>query len=97
MTIYRDNQFPSHYHDKLFHVLFGLTHTSEPYEHGKRVQIFHLEGQGQETSVEFEDFAVWEFDGGFPHNPVDITEGPDGSLYVTDIFQEKIFRIYYEP
>jgi glucose/arabinose dehydrogenase len=29
-------------------------------------------------------------------NPLDVTEGPDGSLFLSDIFQGRIFRISYE-
>jgi len=97
MHIYRGDQFPPQYHGKLFHVLFGFTYSEGPNPNGKRVQMVNITGEGQNTEVSFEDFAVWKFDDGFPNNPVDITEGPDGSLFVTDIFQGKIFRISYRP
>jgi glucose/arabinose dehydrogenase len=97
MHIYRGDQFPSEYHGQLFQVLFGFTASTTPNENGKRVQVVDISGEGQDIEVTFEDFAVWEFNDGFPNNPVDITEGPDGSLYVTDIFQGKIFRISYQP
>jgi glucose/arabinose dehydrogenase len=96
MHRYKGNQFPAEYHGKLFQVLFGFTYSETPNPEGKRVQVVNIDGEGQDTEVSFEDFAVWNFDGGFPNNPVDITEGPDGSLYVGDIFQGKIFRISYE-
>lgn len=96
MHLYKGDQFPEEYQGKLFQVLFGFTASSTPNENGKRVQIVDIEGAGQETEVAFNDFAVWQFNDGFPNNPVDITEGPDGSLYVTDIFQGKIFRITYQ-
>lgn len=91
---YQGDQFPAEYQGKLFQVLFGWTYTEGPNPAGKRVQVLHLEGQGQQTTVEVEDFAVYEFEG--IGNPVDITEGPDGSLYISDIFKGKIFRIRYE-
>lgn len=96
MHIYQGNQFPEEYHGKLFQVLFGFTYSEGPNPNGKRVQAVTLNGEGQSTEAVFEDFAVWDFDG-FPNNPVDVTEGPDGSLYVGDIFQGKIFRIRYQP
>lgn len=96
MHFYKGDQFPSEYQNKLFQVLFGFTASTTPNANGKRVQIVNIEGEGQDTEVSFEDFAVWEFNDGFPNNPVDITEGPDGSLYIGDIFQNKIFRIRYE-
>ena len=97
MHIYRGDQYPQQYRGKLFHVLFGFTYSEGPNPNGKRVQMVNISGEGQETEVSFEDFAVWEFNNGFPNNPVDVTEGPDGSLYITDIFQGKIFRISYQP
>lgn len=96
MHRYKGSQFPPEYHGKLFQVLFGFTFSETPNAEGKRVQTVNISGEGQDTNVSFEDFAVWNFNGGFPHNPVDITEGPDGSLYIGDIFQGKIFRISYE-
>lgn len=96
LHIYRGEQFPQQYQGQLFQVLFGYTYTEGPNVNGKRVQTVEINGEGQDTEVTFEDFAVWKFDDEFPNNPVDITEGPDGSLYVTDIFQNTIFRISYQ-
>lgn len=95
MHIYKGDQFPEMYRGKLFQVLFGYTYSEGPNANGKRIQVLELSGEGQDLSVDFDDFAVWEFDGEFPNNPVDLAEGPDGSLYVTDIFQGKIFKISY--
>ncbi|MFU8813473.1 MAG: PQQ-dependent sugar dehydrogenase [Balneolaceae bacterium] len=92
----RGSQFPAAYRNKVYQVLFGFTFSSGPNTNGKRVQIAELSGQGQNTTVTFTDFAVWQFEG-TPNNPVDIAEGPDGSLYVSDIFQGKIFRIRHAP
>ena len=98
MHFYQGTQFPEEYHGKLFQVLFGRTYTNQFDDdtNAKRVQVVHLTGEGFETETEFEDFAVFQF-GNVKNNPLDITEGPDGSLYVTDIFQGKIFRIRYAP
>ncbi len=43
------------------------------------------------TPTTFEDFAVYDFPG--IGNPLDVTEGPDGSLFLNDIFQGRIFKI----
>lgn len=98
MQIYQGTQFPEKYHGKLFQVLFDRTHTSEFGDDtkAKRVQVVHLNGEGLETQTDFEDFAVFRF-GNKINNPLDVTEGPDGSLYVSDIFQGKVFRIRYDP
>lgn len=97
MLTYEGTQFPSEYRGKLFQVLFGYTYSEGPNVNGKRIQVVDLNGSGQDTDPVFKDFAVWNFDEQSPNNPVDIAEGPDGSLYVGDIFQNKIFRIRYQP
>lgn len=98
MHFYKGDQFPQKYRGKLFQVLFGRTHETEFNDDtkAKRVQVVHLTGEGLNTEAEFEDFAVFRF-GNIINNPLGITEGPDGSLYVSDIFQGKVFRIRYEP
>ncbi|MFO7848024.1 MAG: PQQ-dependent sugar dehydrogenase [Balneolaceae bacterium] len=96
MLFYEGDQFPTEFRGKLFHVLFGYTYSEGPNSNGKRVQVLDLSGEGEDLSIDFNDFAVWEFDEEFPNNPVDIAEGPDGSLYVSDIFQGKIYKISYE-
>jgi len=95
MLTYNAQQFPDEYRGQLFHVLFGYTFSEGPNVNGKRIQVVRLEGSGNNTSAEFKDFAVWDFNDEAPNNPVDIAVGPDGSLYVGDIFQNKIFRISY--
>ncbi len=89
MTIYDGTQFPERFRGKLFLVLFGFTFTDGPSDRAKRVQLVDLET----TPPSFEDFAVYEFPG--IGNPLDIVQGPDGSLFLSDIFQGRIFRISY--
>ena len=89
MLFYRGTQFPAAYRGKLFLVLFGPTFTQGPNPIGKRVQVVDV----NTTPPTFEDFAVYTFTG--TGNPLDIAEGPDGSLYLTDIFQGRIFRIWF--
>jgi len=95
LHIYRGDQFPEQYRGKLFQVLFGFTFSEGSNPNGKRLQLVELQGSGQQTETEFIDFAVWNFEG-VPSNPVDVAESPDGSLFITDIFQGKIFRIRYQ-
>jgi quinoprotein glucose dehydrogenase len=95
MLTYKGTQFPDQYRGKIFHVLFGYTYSEGPNVNGKRIQVVSLDGSGSETEAVFEDFAVWNFDDQSPINPVDITEGPGGSLYVGDIFQNSICAIEF--
>lgn len=91
MHFYDGDQFPAAYQDALFLVLFGKTASSGPSDRSKRVQVVRDLDAADGPSLE--DFAVYEMEG--PGNPVDVTQGPDGSLYVADIFQGKILRIRY--
>jgi glucose/arabinose dehydrogenase len=93
MHVYGGDQFPYMYQGKLFQVLFGVV-AEGPDSSGKRIQVADVNASGHETTVTFSDFAVFEFEG--MSNPIDVAEGPDGSLYVADFFQGKIFRISYQ-
>jgi glucose/arabinose dehydrogenase len=89
MAFYQGSQFPAPYREKLFLVLFGGTYSTGPSDRTKRVQVVDL----GVTPPTFTDFAVYGFSG--RGNPLDVTMGPDGSLFVSDIFQGRIFRITY--
>lgn len=89
MLFYQGTQFPAAFRGKLFLVLFGETYSRGPSNRAKRVQVVDLAA----TPPTFEDFAVYDFpDIG---NPLDVAEGPDGSLFLSDIFQGRIFKISY--
>lgn len=89
MAFYTGTQFPAAYRGKLFVVLFGDTYSQGPSDHAKRVQVVDL----ATTPPAFTDFAVYTFAG--IGNPLDLAQGPDGSLYLSDIFQGRVFRIRY--
>lgn len=89
MTFYTGTQFPAAYRGKLFVVLFGGTFSQGPSDRAKRVTMVDV----TRTPPSFTDFAVYTFAG--IGNPVDVAQGPDGSLYLSDIFQGNVFRIAY--
>ena len=91
MAFYTGTQFPAAFRGKLFVVLFGDTYSQGPSDLAKRVQVIDL----ATTPPSFAEFATYEFEG--LGNPVDVTQGPDGSLFVSDIFQGRIYRISYTP
>ncbi|HKK68881.1 MAG TPA: PQQ-dependent sugar dehydrogenase, partial [Bacteroidales bacterium] len=91
---YKGDQFPERYRGRMFQVLFGRTFSDGPDSRAKRIQVVHLEGSGQNTVPSFEDFAVYNFSG--TGNPIELAEGPAGSLFLSDIFQGKVFRIRFE-
>ena len=90
MAFYRGTQFPDAFRGKLFLVLFGDTFSSGPSPLAKRIQTVDLSA----SPPVFEDFAVYGFPG--TGNPLDVAVGPDGSLYFTDIFQGRVYRIQYQ-
>lgn len=93
MLVYQGTQFPVRYRGKLLQVLFGSTHSHGPSTIAKRVQVVDLAGSGLQASATFEDLLVYKFED--RGNPLDIVEGPDGSVYVSDIFKGLIYRIRY--
>lgn len=93
MLVYRGSQFPERYRGKLLQVLFGSTHSQGPSSVAKRVQVIDLSDSGPDAVATFEDLLVYEFED--RGNPLDIAEGPDGSVYVSDIFKGRIYRIRF--
>lgn len=93
MLVYHGTQFPERYRGKILQVLFGSTHAQGPSTIAKRVQVVDFAGGGPQASATFEDLLVYEFED--RGNPLDIVEGPDGSVYVSDIFKGRIYRIRY--
>ena len=89
MAFYTGTQFPAAFRGKLFVVLFGDTFSQGPSDRAKRVQLVDLAA----TPPSFVDFAVYAFAG--IGNPVDVAQGPDGSLFLSDIFQGIMYRIRY--
>lgn len=91
MHIYQGQQFPDQYKGKLFLILYGKT-TEGLNSNGKRVQVVDLSEENL-TESSFADFMIYRFEG-FA-NPLDITEGPDGTLYISDVIQGHIYSVSY--
>jgi len=92
MHIYKGSQFPAPYHGKLFMVLYGVT-TEGQNPYGKRIVFTDPRRLNDFTQDSIADFFVYKFQG--LANPLDITEGPEGSLYVSDVVQGKIYSVLY--
>jgi len=72
-------------------VLFGRTFSEGPDPVAKRIQVVRFSGSGLDTEPDFEDLVIYSApDIG---NPVDVTSGPDGNLYFTDIFRGIVYKI----
>lgn len=92
MHLYTGDQFPANFRGKLFLTLFGETSEGlNPY--GKRIQIVDVENGEVFNDKDWMDFLIYQFDG--LANPIDITEGPDGRLFINDFFQGHIYSISY--
>lgn len=89
MTFYHATGFPAAFRGKLFVVLFGDTYSIGPSPRAKRVQVVDLDT----ASPTLTDFAVYDFPG--LGNPVDVAVGPGGDLFLSDIFQGRIYRVRY--
>jgi hypothetical protein len=72
-------------------MLYGVT-TEGLNPNGKRLQIVDLE-EVNLTKSNFIDFMVYRFEGSA--NPIDVTEGPDGTLYISDFVKGHTYSISY--
>lgn len=94
MTFYRGDALPEDMRHDAFVAQHGSWNRSTPI--GYRVMRMRFNDQGEVTGKE--DLADgWLPEGGSAWGrPVDIAELPDGSLLVSDDYQEVIYRISYE-
>jgi glucose/arabinose dehydrogenase len=92
LTFYAGQQFPQEYQGVLFIAFHGSWNRTVPT--GYKVVRVPMQGS---TPGAVEDFAVgWlRADGSQWGRPVDVRTGADGSLYVSDDGQGRIYRIYY--
>ena len=91
MEFYTGNGLPQQYQNTLIQVLFGRTASSGTDPRSKRLQTVTLNGAGLNTEPVFEDMVTYNSSG--EGNPTDVTQGPDGNLYFTDIFRGTIYKI----
>ena len=100
MTFYTGDQFPPRYRDGAFIAFHGgFNRAPEPNE-GFQVQFvpFGRDGKPSGAAETFADGFAGST-GPLPatakHRPVGVTEGPDGSLYVSDDKGGRIYRIVF--
>ncbi|MBI2862592.1 MAG: sorbosone dehydrogenase family protein, partial [Chloroflexi bacterium] len=86
MVFYTGDQFPKEYRNNIFIALWGAN-SGDP-RIGKKVLRVVLSGESPNYQAEVSTFAT-----GFG-NPLDITVGPDGALYITDFGRGEIVKIY---
>lgn len=90
MTFYRGDAFPARYKHAAFVAQHGSWNRTT--KSGYRLVALHWDGD----EIKEADFATgWELDEDVIARPVDVAEGPDGALYVSDDYGGVIYRIWY--
>ena len=102
LAFYSGNQFPAHYRGGAFIAFHGGFDRAPLPNEGFKV-MFQPMGSDGNPSGDAEVFAdgFAGSTGTLPqtalHRPVGVTQGPDGSLYVSDDKGGRIYRIIYRP
>lgn len=102
LRFYAGNQFPDHYRGGAFVAFHGGFDRAPLPNEGFKVMFVPMSADGVPTgpSEVFADgFAgsTGVLPASAVHRPVGVTEGPDGSLYVSDDKGGRIWRIVYRP
>ncbi len=93
MMFYTGSQFPAEYKNQILICEHGSWNRSTKI--GYQVSLVKLDDQGDVTS--YTSFANgWLKDGKVSGRPVDVLQMDDGSILVSDDYDDKIYRIYYE-
>ncbi|WP_321420636.1 PQQ-dependent sugar dehydrogenase [uncultured Methanomethylovorans sp.] len=88
LNFYYDNSFPEEYRGNLFVCFHGSWNRQEPT--GYKVVRINM------TDLTINDFATgWLQNNSVLGRPVDVVVSDDGSLFVSDDNQGRIYRIYY--
>jgi glucose/arabinose dehydrogenase len=98
---YTGNQFPSKYKNGAFIAFHGSWNRAPLPQAPGRIVFVPFQGD-KPASDKWENFATGFADvnhlsspGQAKHRPVGITQGPDGSLYITDDAHGTIWRVMY--
>ena len=102
LLFYTGSQFPAHYRDGAF-VAFHGSWNRQPFEQqGYRVAFVPF--ANGKPSANYETFAdgfarvkVLRTPDDAAYRPVGLAQGPDGSLYISDSKQGRIWRVLYRP
>lgn len=93
MTFLRGAHWPPEYRDSALVALHGSWNRTR--KQGYEVVSLHFQPDG--AIVERPFLTGFEKDEDVIGRPVDVAEGPDGALYVSDDFSGSIYRIRYRP
>jgi glucose/arabinose dehydrogenase len=101
LHFYSGDQFPERYHGGAFVAFHGGFDRAPFPNEGYQVAFVPVDANGRPTG-EWETFADGFAGSAGPlpatalHRPVGVTEGPDGSLYVSDDRGGRIYRIVFK-
>jgi glucose/arabinose dehydrogenase len=91
ITFYRGTAFPEHYRGAAFVAQHGSWNRTT--KSGYRVVALHWDA---DDNIGESDFVLgWEVDEQVIGRPVDVAEGPDGALYVSDDYAGAVYRVSY--
>jgi glucose/arabinose dehydrogenase len=102
MHFYSGTQFPARYRNGVFVAFHGGFDRAPLPNEGYNVMFIPIGADGLPSGVP-EIFADGFAGSGSPlpqnalHRPVGVTEGPDGSLYISDDRGGRIWRVVYRP
>jgi glucose/arabinose dehydrogenase len=92
MTFYRGTAFPERYRGQAFAALHGSWNRTK--KSGYKVVLLEWPAGGGEIA-ESDFLTGFEVDEDVIGRPVDVRDGPDGALYVSDDFAGAIYRVAY--
>ena len=94
MSFYRGSAFPERYRGQAFAALHGSWNRTT--KSGYKVVLLEWPPDGGPI-VESDFLTGFERNGDVIGRPVDVREGPDGALYVSDDFAGAVYRVRYGP
>ncbi len=92
MRFYRGNAFPQKYRGQAFAALHGSWNRTT--KSGYKIVLLEWSKDGSEI-FESDFLTGFEVDENVIGRPVDVQDGPDGALYVSDDFAGAIYRVTY--
>ncbi|ADJ29757.1 PQQ-dependent sugar dehydrogenase [Nitrosococcus watsonii] len=91
ITFLRGKQLPPAYQEAALVALHGSWNRTE--KQGYEIVSLHFNKAGEISDRKFA--TGFEIDGNVIGRPVDVAEGPDGAIYITDDFTGSIYRVSY--
>jgi glucose/arabinose dehydrogenase len=94
MTFLAAQGLPTQYQRSALVALHGSWNRSKP--DGYKVVSLHWRGDGIDSGIEERDFLTgFNRDGDISGRPVDVAQGPDGAIYISDDYAGAIYRVSY--